>query len=416
MLRVGLTGGIATGKTRALTRFAAAGFRTLDLDRVSREVMAPGGSAYADVVEAFGRGILAADGSVDRRALGHVVFADAAARRRLERIVHPRIREAEAALLSAGGGPVAVVDAALLVETGTHLRFDRLVVVYCDPQEQLCRLMARDGITERAARARIDAQMPGEQKRGFAHFVIDTSDSLAATDSRADEVVAAVRAVASAPPSRVRIPPERAAALVDRGPHEGPRGITPWGLVEAIAAAGTLDLARLAGRLDPPHDGPWYQAPETAAADQPPESLAAPVAIWASGRRPGDAPFTVAAAASLARLTHLDGCAVAGAILAALAAQHALATGDPASLRREVPEWISAATRWTGVAPPAPVADTVLAAAAHPGDRESAARAAQVAGGLPTLARALAGGPVTGGVAPARVEQVARLLAAVRAG
>ena len=95
MLTVGLTGGIAAGKSHVLRRFAAAGFRTIDLDRVSRDVMAPGGAAHGAVVGAFGRAIVAADGTIDRRELGRLVFADADARRRLESIVHPAIRAAE---------------------------------------------------------------------------------------------------------------------------------------------------------------------------------------------------------------------------------------------------------------------------------------------------------------------------------
>ena len=148
----------------------------------------------------------------------------------------------------------------------------------------------------------------------------------------------------------------------------------------------------MATALHPRHDGPWYLAPETAAADQPPESLAIPVALWSEGRRPGDGAYTAAAAASLARLTHRDDAAISAAVLAALAAQHSLATGDAASLRQRVGRWVAVAAACTGIRPPSAIVDTVLAAAAHPGDREPAARAAQLAGGLPPLARALAGG------------------------
>jgi dephospho-CoA kinase len=414
MLKVGLTGGIASGKTHVLRRFVAAGFRAVDLDAVSREVMARGGSAYAEVVSAFGPGILAGDGAIDRRALGRIAFADPAARRRLESIVHPRIREAEARVLAAAGAEaVVVVDAALLVETGSHLRFDRLVVVHCEPQEQLCRLMARDAISEAAARARIDAQMPGEQKRGFGHHVIDTSDTVADTDARADAVAAALRGVAARPPAAALVPPARAAAMVERGPHDGPRGLTPWGMVEAIASSGALDLAQAALRLRPPHEGPWYLAPETAPAGQRPESLAAPVALWSAGRRPGDEDYAAAAAASLARLTHHDADEVAGAVVAALAAGHALVVDDAASLRAGLDRWIAAAAAWTGSAPPPPVVDTVLAAAAHPADREAAARAAQIAGGLPGLARALAGG-APAAIPPERLRAVGHILAGAR--
>ena len=393
MLRVGLTGGIATGKTRVLRRMADAGFRTLDLDSVSRRVMAPGGAAYDEVVAAFGPSVVAAGGAIDRAALGRIVFADAVLRRKLEAIVHPRVRDAEAALTSAvGAGDVVVVDAALLVETGSHLRYDRLAVVHCEPQEQLCRLMARDGITEAAARARIDSQMPVDEKRGFGHHVIDTTGTVEQTDARADEVILAIRTLAAQPGTVTRISPETATTMMERGPHEGPRGLTPWTVAESIAGAGTLDLARLASMLAPPHDGPWYLAP-LLRSDHPPEALAVAVALWAAARRPADPPFTIAAAASLGRLTHREGHAVSGAILAALAAQHVLAGGDVHALGRAIPAWSDAATEWTGSPPPTATVDTVAAAAAHPGDREAAARTAQIAGGLPPLARALAGGP-----------------------
>jgi hypothetical protein len=288
---------------------------------------------------------------------------------------------------------VAVVDAALLVETGGHLRFDRLVVVYCDPQEQLCRLMARDGLSEKAARARLDAQMRPDEKRGFGHFVVDASDSLPETDARADAVARALRADAAPAPGPARIDAAAATAVLERGPHEGPRGLAPWLVVESIASTGTLHLARLAALLDPPHDGPWYTAPETAVPSRPPEALAAAVALWTAARRPSDERFAVAAAASLARLTHRDADAVAGAIVAALAARHAVLTADAAGLRGRLPAWVAAARQWTGADPSASAVDTVLAAAAHPADREAAAGAAQIAGGLPELARALAGGP-----------------------
>lgn len=409
MLTVGLTGGIAAGKTHVRRRFAAAGFHTLDLDHVSRDVMAPGGAAYAEVVEVFGRAIVAADGRIDRSVLGRTVFADAGARRRLEAIVHPRIRDAEAALLAAAPDGVAIVDAALLVETGTHLRFDRLVVVFCAPGEQLGRLLARDGISETAARARIDAQMAPEEKRRFGQYVIDSSDSLMDTDVRTDDVIASIRALSTQPASPVRIAADKAAVAMEAGPQDGPRGLTPWRVVDEIGAAGTLDLARMAALLRPAHDGPWHEAADTAAG-QPAETLAIPVASWAEGRRPGDEAFTIAAAASLARLTHRDGAAISGAVLAALAAQHALAGEEPSSLRTRLDGWAVLATARTGSPPPAPIVATVRAAASHPRDREGAARAAQRAGGLAPLARALAGGGAGHPIAADRRERLALLL------
>lgn len=407
MLTVGLTGGIASGKSHVLRRFAAAGLKTIDLDQVSRVVMAPDGAAYASVVARFGRGILAPDGSIDRGVLGKMVFADAGARRSLESIVHPLVRAAEGTLLAAAGGGIAAVDAALLVETGAHLRFDRLVVVYCDPDEQLCRLMARDGISHVAARARIDAQMAADEKRGFAHFVIDASDAVADTDARADAVISSLRALDGAPVT-APVPPERAYAMLERGPHDGPRGLTPWRVAEAMASAGTFDVARLAALLHPAHSGPWYEAADGARPAIPPESLAVPVAVYCAGRRPADLAYTTAAAFTLARLTHREGAALAGAIVAALGARQALVFGQVA--RHDVGALVEAATRWAGVRPPSSVIDTVAAAAAHAGDRESAARAAQLAGGLPQLARALAGGPPPRAVPADRLQVVARLL------
>lgn len=410
-LKVGLTGGIASGKTRVRRRFAAAGFRTVDLDAVSRDVMAPGGAAYPHVVDAFGASILHADGTIDRATLGRVVFADIAARRRLESIVHPSIRVAEADLLAGAGDAIAVVDAALLVETGSHLRFDRLVVVYCDPPQQLSRLMARDGLPEAAARARIDAQMAADEKRGFAHFVVDTSGPLPDTDAAADEVSAALRALGMRGRAKTPADAPRAVALMERGPQEGPRGLTPWGVADSIATAGTLDLARIAAMLRPVPGGPWYESADAGPPGPPPATLAAPVAIWCAGRRAGDVPFTVAAAASLARLTHRDGEARAGAVVAALAAQHVLGGGEGSSLREGIRGWVDAAAAWTGSPPPSSVPDAVAAAATHPGDPEAAARAAQLAGGMPELARAFAGGPAVSADAD-RLAIVARLLEA----
>ncbi len=222
MLKVGLTGGIASGKSHVLRRFAQAGFQTLDLDAVARDVMAPGGTAYADIARAFGDRILAADGAIDRKALGAHVFADPSARRRLEALVHPRIREAEARYLTSGApDSVAVVDAALLVESGQHLRFARLVVVFCEPREQLRRLLARDGLTEADARARLDAQMPPEEKKRFGHFVVDNSGAPAETDAQVDAVIAALRSLAADRAPRPRVPVDRAVGRARRGAPAG---------------------------------------------------------------------------------------------------------------------------------------------------------------------------------------------------
>jgi dephospho-CoA kinase len=344
MIRVGLTGGIACGKSYVRARLESAGFRTLDLDAVAHAEILPGRSAYADVVAAFGPAIVGADGRIDRRILGSVVFADPAARRRLDAIVHPRVREEEARRVdafAAEGASCAVTDAALLVETGQHVRFDRLVVVHCPPGEQVRRLQARDGLDPAAAAARVAAQMPIDEKRAFGHFQVDTSGSFAATDAAVDALAAELRALRREPPS----PPSLARARAALGAGRGPRGLDARRVVRDVAAAGHLDLKRVAGLLapPPPADLPWYRA-AAETTDEPPWNLAGAVAVWASARG-GDGGFVAAAAASLARVTHRDAPSRAGACLVALALHAALAgardRGDAASL----------AARWGGCSP-----------------------------------------------------------------
>ena len=362
-----------------LRRFSAAGFETLDLDRIAHEVTAPGGAAYHDVVAAFGPGILAADGSVDRRRLGALVFGDPAARARLNALVHPRVREEEARRVSLHGdreGMVVVTDAALLVEAGVHLRFDRLVVVHCAPDQQIRRLIERDGIDEEAARARVGAQMPVEEKRRFAHFEVDASASLADTDRAADGLASELGRLARARPPRRDIPLARRVGAMLAGPRSGPRGLEPARILADIAAAGGLEMERAARLLLPPTDRPWYRAALAEAEEVGPETLAAPVVLWALSRGGPDPDFVAAAAASLARLTHADPSQIAGACLFALALQEAaVAGGAGGEMLSSLPRWADLAQRWGGAPPPSRVAAAVEAAARH-GTDPVAARAA----------------------------------------
>lgn len=192
-LRVGLTGGIASGKSTVARAFGERGALVIDADRIAHETLAAGGAAHAEVVAAFGTSILGAGGSIDRGRLGALVFEDPDARRRLERIVHPRVRQGIAARMRAhdrwpAGPRVAIVDAALLVETGSYREYDRLVVVRCPPATQVRRLEERDGLSAEQARARIAAQAPLEDKIAVADYVVDTDLPLAATLTRVEEV------------------------------------------------------------------------------------------------------------------------------------------------------------------------------------------------------------------------------------
>jgi dephospho-CoA kinase len=178
VLRIGLTGGIGSGKSTVAGLLAARGAQVVDADRIAREVVEPGTPGLAAVVAAFGHGVLTSDGALDRPALAAVVFADPDARRRLDGIVHPLVR-ARAAELVAAAPPDAVVvqDVPLLVETGQAGSYDLVLVVQADLATRVRRLVAR-GLSEEDARARIAAQATDEQRRAVADVVLDNSGTV----------------------------------------------------------------------------------------------------------------------------------------------------------------------------------------------------------------------------------------------
>jgi dephospho-CoA kinase len=393
MLRVGLTGGIACGKSHVLRRLADSGLDTLDLDHVAHAVMAPGGAAYDELLAAFGPRVLDSEGRIDRKALGMLVFAEADARARLNAIVHPRVRQEEARWAAAAHGPLLVTDGALLVEAGLHLRFDRLVVVHCSPAEQRRRLRERDRLDEASARARLAAQMPIEEKRRFAHFEVDTSGEFQDTNRATDALLRDLRALATARRPRVEVPRVRCLGGLLHGPAAGPRGLDPVTLLTEIASAGGLEMERI-GRLSaPPCPGPWYRCASGPPDPAPgPATLALPVVLWALARGAPDPPFLVAAAASLARLTHLEPASLATAIVFGLALQEtAVAGGLPENLRNRRATWHTLAERWGG-GPPSASLDAVFdAALEHPRDPRAARAALGGQGERADLAGALVG-------------------------
>ena len=196
MLQVALTGGIATGKSYCLARFAALGVPVIDADVLARAVVTPGSAALAAVAARFGTSVFLPDGSLDRAALGRIVFSDRAARADLEAIVHPEVyRRIGAWFVSQPAGTrLAMADIPLLFETGHHHDFDRVVVCACAPGEQLRRLMARDRLSESEARARLAAQWPIEEKAARGDHVIRTDGTLGDTDARIRVVLDALRA------------------------------------------------------------------------------------------------------------------------------------------------------------------------------------------------------------------------------
>lgn len=183
MLRVGLTGGIASGKSTVSSMLRARGCPVLEMDSIGHELLRPDHAAYEEAVREFGREILDADGAIDRAKLGAVVFADEGKRQRLNAILHPRILASVRewfAEVEKQGSEFAVVEAALIYEAGYHKELDRMVVCWCQPEQQLARLQHR-GFTRAQAQARTAAQMPMEEKRRLADDVIDCSQSLAYT-------------------------------------------------------------------------------------------------------------------------------------------------------------------------------------------------------------------------------------------
>jgi dephospho-CoA kinase len=185
--RIGLTGGIATGKTWVRARFDDLGVPTIDADVLAREVVAPGTPGLAAVVNRFGREMLTVAGALDRQKLGRIVFTDAAARRALEGIIHPEVRQSIDQWFDALDPQVhrwAIADIPLLYETGRDRDFDAVIVVACEPETQVRRIVARDALTEQEARQRMAAQLPIEDKAARADYVIRTDGTLDETDDQ----------------------------------------------------------------------------------------------------------------------------------------------------------------------------------------------------------------------------------------
>jgi dephospho-CoA kinase len=180
----GLTGNIGSGKSAVAAMLREAGIPVLDADRISREVTAPGGRAYDAVVQAFGRGIVRNDGSIDRKRLGEIVFSDPASRERLEKITHPAILEAmkdALAGLAREGHRAAVVEATLIHESGRKGLVEAVISVTCDSETAISRLAARDGMSRGQAEARLRAQMDAERKADASDYVIDNSGDIEST-------------------------------------------------------------------------------------------------------------------------------------------------------------------------------------------------------------------------------------------
>jgi dephospho-CoA kinase len=192
MLKIGLTGSIAVGKSFVVSVLRELRCITFDADKIAHSVMEPGKPAYEDIVKEFGAGVLAQDQAIDRAKLGAIVFAEAERRKRLNEIVHPRVIEEQNRLLSeaetANPDGIAILDAALMIESGGYKRFDKLIVVFCEPETQILRLMARNQISREDAERRIAAQMSSDEKRKYADYEIDTTGTMDETRQRVKQI------------------------------------------------------------------------------------------------------------------------------------------------------------------------------------------------------------------------------------
>jgi len=200
MIKVGLTGGYASGKGAVAARLEELGCRVIYADKLGHDVLLPGGAAYSPTVERFGRGILRPDGTIDRKKLAGVVFAERDSLDALSAVVHPAVFRLEQQLMErfAAEDPdsIVVLEAAILIETGRYREYDRLILVVCDEATQIARGMQRDGISEEEARLRVARQWPLETKKSYADYVVDTNGTRENTARQVEKVVEDLQQVA----------------------------------------------------------------------------------------------------------------------------------------------------------------------------------------------------------------------------
>ncbi|MBI1912871.1 MAG: dephospho-CoA kinase [Deltaproteobacteria bacterium] len=189
---IGLTGGIASGKSLVSGELKKLGAHIIDADIIAREIVEPGSPAYDDIVREFGAGILNEDSTIDRKALGKIVFADKEKLHKLNRITHPRIIEKINGKIKELNDnhkdPVIIVDIALLIEVGLHKDMTKVMVVYSDEKTQIERLRKRDNLSEEEAQQRLKAQMPMAEKLGYADYVIDNTGTAEQTKERVKQL------------------------------------------------------------------------------------------------------------------------------------------------------------------------------------------------------------------------------------
>lgn len=210
MIRAGLTGGLACGKTFVGNILEQLGCHVIRADELGHRVLSPDGEVYEPVIQRFGPGILDSQKRIDRKRLAAMVFGDPDRLTVLNALVHPAVIRLEEAFISdmESRDPkgIAIVEAAILIETGSYRRFDKLILVVCTPEQQIERAIRRDGYTEEEVRARLQRQMPIEEKRRFADYLVDTSTGKEETVEQVTAVYRALRALPSQPGSLLEQP------------------------------------------------------------------------------------------------------------------------------------------------------------------------------------------------------------------
>ncbi|MBK7994434.1 MAG: dephospho-CoA kinase [Blastocatellia bacterium] len=200
MLKVGLTGGIGTGKSHVAKTFIELGCYVFDADKIARQVVEPGEVGFEKVVAEFSKEILAEDGTIDRAKLGQVIFSSPEKREKLNQILHPIIIDKQDSLISEtinqDPNAIVIIDAALMIETGSYKRFDKLIVVYCDKESQIERVMKRNNLSRSEVESRINSQMPSDEKRKYADIEIDTSGSFKETEDKVKVVYQELKGLA----------------------------------------------------------------------------------------------------------------------------------------------------------------------------------------------------------------------------
>jgi dephospho-CoA kinase len=208
MLRVGLTGGISTGKTTVGLMFVELGCHLIDSDRITHRLLETGHAEHSAVVSEFGGCILAPDGTINRRILGDIVLKDSRARAKLNSLVHPAVIQRQQEWLeemeAIDPGGVAIVDAALMIEIGAYKRYEKIIVVTCAPEIQKQRLRERSNLSEAQIEERIRSQMPMEEKIKFADFVIDNAGDRANTRQQVEDVNSKLREFAASTSGKPR--------------------------------------------------------------------------------------------------------------------------------------------------------------------------------------------------------------------